>query len=358
MEINIGDNVRKLRKERSLTQEQLAEVLGVTTGAVYKWEAKLSVPDIGLIVEMADFFDTSVDVLLGYEMKDNRLEATVKRLQAYRREKNREGIAEAQKAEKKYPHSFAVIRECAAILSGFGIESGDKALLRRALELQERSLLLLEQNADPKINEQTICGQMATAYLGLNETERAIELLRANNAGGLYDHRIGQALATTGRGEEAIPFLSESMAGIIVELIATVIGYINVYGSRGDHGSAQAILRLAIGFLSGLREGDKPNYLDKVTSGMHAALAGFQYLSGQVGEARASLEEAKKLASFFDGAPSYDERDIRFIDLAEGSGAYDDIGATAADVVGNVVNGFENEAFSGLWRTVAEREDY
>ena len=38
----LAENIRTFRKARSLTQEQLAEVLGVTTGAVYKWEARLS----------------------------------------------------------------------------------------------------------------------------------------------------------------------------------------------------------------------------------------------------------------------------------------------------------------------------
>lgn len=70
----LAENIRVLRKERFLTQEQLAEVLGVTTGAVYKWEAKLSQPELNMVMELADFFDTSVDVLLGYEMKDNHLE--------------------------------------------------------------------------------------------------------------------------------------------------------------------------------------------------------------------------------------------------------------------------------------------
>lgn len=65
METKLADNIRALRKQRSLTQEQLAEVLGVTVGAVYKWEAKLSQPELTMIMIMADFFDTSVDVLLG-----------------------------------------------------------------------------------------------------------------------------------------------------------------------------------------------------------------------------------------------------------------------------------------------------
>ena len=39
MEMKLAGNIRALRKQRRLTQEQLAEVLGVTVGAVYKWEA-------------------------------------------------------------------------------------------------------------------------------------------------------------------------------------------------------------------------------------------------------------------------------------------------------------------------------
>ncbi|MBQ6077759.1 MAG: helix-turn-helix domain-containing protein, partial [Clostridia bacterium] len=131
--MKLAENIRRFRRERSLTQEQLSEVLGVTAGAVYKWEAGLSVPDIELIIQMADFFDTSVDVLLGYEIKDNRKEATVRRLQNFRRAKDREGLAEAEKALKRYPHSFQIVKESAAVFRAFGIESKDKELLRRAL---------------------------------------------------------------------------------------------------------------------------------------------------------------------------------------------------------------------------------
>ena len=357
MEMTLAQNIRRFRKERGLTQEQLSEVLGVTAGAVYKWEAKLSVPELDLIVEMADFFDVSVDVLLGYEIKDNRLAATVKRLQEAFSNKDRAGLAEAEKALKKYPHSFAVVRACADLFMGFGLERGDRALLHRALALQEQSLLLLGQNTDPTISEQTICGKMATTYLGLDEEDRAVELMKAHNAGGLYNHRIGHALALCGRTEEALPFLSESLAQIIAALITTVTGYINVYGSHDDHASAEAILRLAIGFLAGLRKGDKPNYLDKVGSAMFAALAGSQFLSGRAQEARASLEQAYSLAARFDAAPSYDVNDIRFIDGVENAGAYDDIGATAAAAADNVVNGFENEAFTALWNSIKEQKE-
>ena len=357
MEMRLAENIRAFRKERNLTQEQLSEVLGVTAGAVYKWEAKLSVPDLDLILEMADFFDVSVDVLLGYEIKDNRLAATVKRLQDAFSNKDRAALAEAEKALKKYPHSFAVVDACADLFMGFGLENGDRNLLHRALALLEQALLLLGQNTDPRISAQTICGRMATTYLGLDENDRAIELMKANNAGGLYNHRIGHALALCGRTGEAPPFLAEALAKITAELIITVTGYINVYGACEDHASTEAILRLAIGFFAGLRDGDKPNYLDKIRSGMYAAVAGSQFLSGRTQEARASLEQAQNLAAVFDAAPSYDVNDIRFISGVENAGAYDDIGATAAQVIENVVKGFENDPFTALWESVKAQKE-
>ena len=106
--MKLAENIRAYRRARSLTQEQLAEVLDVTGGAVYKWEAGLSQPELRTLMEMADFFDISVDALLGYEVKDNRLSATVERLKRCRYTKDDAGFAEAEKALKKYPNAFAV----------------------------------------------------------------------------------------------------------------------------------------------------------------------------------------------------------------------------------------------------------
>ena len=354
MKMMLAENIRAFRKARSLTQEQLSEALGVTAGAVYKWEAKLSTPELELIIQMADFFDTSVDVLLGYEVKDNRLETTVKRLQEYRRSKDWDGLAEAEKALKKYPHSFQIVSESAALYRAFGFDSGDKALFRRALELLEQSRLLLPQNEDPQISEQTIYGRLAQTYLGLGETDKAIELWKTHNADGVYSPQIGHILAQSDHIEEAVPFLSEALLKLVSDLITTIIGYVNVYLNHGDHASAQEILHWGISLLQGLREGGKPNYFDRVSAVLLVALAGSQHLSGQGEAARDTLKKAKELAAFFDASPSYDESDIRFVGRIEGASAYDDLGATAMDGVRNAVSQFENEEFTALWSAVSE----
>lgn len=243
MEMKLAENIRLFRKERGLTQEQLAEVLGVTVGAVYKWEARLSVPELKLIVEMADFFDTSVDVLLGYEMKDNRLEAAVGRLKEYRRHKDRTGLAEAEKALKKYPNAFEVVYNSAILYNVFGLESQDKRLLHRALELLECSRRLLSQNTDTEIGELTIYGSMANAYIALGEGEHAVEILKKHNVDGIFSDLIGLTLAADcSRPDEAVPFLEEALLNHITSLINVVVGYVNVFCGKKDFASAQAVL--------------------------------------------------------------------------------------------------------------------
>lgn len=65
--ITLGEKIGSLRREKGLTQEELAEKLGVSPQAVSKWENNVSCPDIMLLPELARLFDVTVDNLLGCE---------------------------------------------------------------------------------------------------------------------------------------------------------------------------------------------------------------------------------------------------------------------------------------------------
>ncbi len=62
---SIGQTIKSLRRERNLTQEELAELLAVSPQAVSKWENETSMPDISLLVPLARVFVVSTDLLLG-----------------------------------------------------------------------------------------------------------------------------------------------------------------------------------------------------------------------------------------------------------------------------------------------------
>lgn len=71
-ELNLANNITRLRRERKITQEELADFLGVTKASVSKWENAQSTPDLLLLLHLAAFFDVTIDELLGYEPRLSR----------------------------------------------------------------------------------------------------------------------------------------------------------------------------------------------------------------------------------------------------------------------------------------------
>lgn len=65
--IKINEQIAFLRKQKGLTQEELAKTLGVTNQAVSKWESAQCCPDIQLLPGLAKIFDVSIDELIGYK---------------------------------------------------------------------------------------------------------------------------------------------------------------------------------------------------------------------------------------------------------------------------------------------------
>ena len=62
--MKVADRIQNLRKIKGISQEQLAEAIGVSRQAVSKWESEQSTPDLEKIVLMSNFFDVTTDYLL------------------------------------------------------------------------------------------------------------------------------------------------------------------------------------------------------------------------------------------------------------------------------------------------------
>lgn len=68
--IRLNDQIAFLRRQKGLTQEELARALGITNQAVSKWESAQCCPDITLLPDLAKLFDVSIDELMGYKVAD------------------------------------------------------------------------------------------------------------------------------------------------------------------------------------------------------------------------------------------------------------------------------------------------
>lgn len=70
-QIKIGSFIKELRKEKGLTQEELAERLGVSRRTVSRWETGSNLPDLDILIEMADFYELELRELLDGERKND-----------------------------------------------------------------------------------------------------------------------------------------------------------------------------------------------------------------------------------------------------------------------------------------------
>lgn len=77
-QIKIGNFLKELRKEHNLSQEQLADRFNVSSRSVSRWENGKTMPDISMMIELADFYDIDIRDLLRGERKSEKMEENLK----------------------------------------------------------------------------------------------------------------------------------------------------------------------------------------------------------------------------------------------------------------------------------------
>ena len=72
-QVKIGSFLKELRKEKGLTQENLAEQLNVSNRTISRWETGSNMPDIGMLIEIADFYEVSIPEIIDGERKSENM---------------------------------------------------------------------------------------------------------------------------------------------------------------------------------------------------------------------------------------------------------------------------------------------
>ncbi len=111
MDICFGENAKRLRKEKGLTQEALADYLGVSFQTVSKWEREESYPDISLLPVISSFFGVSVDDLLGVDKARNE-ERKKRYIDLFDNMKSKDVplvLSEFRKAVRDFPNEYPIL---------------------------------------------------------------------------------------------------------------------------------------------------------------------------------------------------------------------------------------------------------
>lgn len=353
MEIRLSEKIREFRKKQGMTQEQLAEALGVTVGAVYKWENGRSLPELRLLIEMADLFEISVDALLNYHVRNNDCKHVVEHLkESFQSQPNADTLLEAEKAVKKYPNHFEVIYCSASVYQVAGIVHYNRKWSKRALELFRHALLLIDQNTNEEISALSIRVEMASIYSWLEEREEAIRILRENNPLNINDSRIGNELAALKRPEEAVGYLSRALIKTLVTQIQISNGYLNVYMEQKAYNDAEQMLHWALSSFRALKRPDMSSFLNRVEAAYLAVLGEVCLRTHRQADAVQALRQARQTAQEFDAVPDYSVNRLRFVSPEEHSHAHDDMGSSAMEAVRNILQEIKHEELTQLWEEI------
>ena len=367
MNLTLPSNISKLRKERSMTQEQLAEALGITFASVSKWERGIATPELNLIAEMADLFGVSLDALVGFEVSNGGADALEKRIHNLQRQKKyNEAVIEAEKALLRYPNDFKIVYRSGELYTVAGIELNNEKYLYRCIELLERSILLLSQNTDPQVSEVSIQNEIAQCYIVLGKTQKGIELLKKYNVSGIHDALI--AIALTGNDithantsdfglEDAVPFMVSAFGSIITNSLHTIMAYANYFRKKGDYISSREALLWLIDLLESVKI-DKSSscYVDKILALCYSECANLSLLLGEADKVETYMRCTYKAAMLFDSAPTYKVENIKFcIGDIQNATTYDDLGESAsAAVVKQIIQENKNEQLLSIWKKIVE----
>ena len=179
MNINIGENIKNLRKKKEITQEELAEYLGISFQSISKWERGDGLPDITMLPDIADFFNISIDDLIGAErtvFDGGYFYDTLKQVNEYQVNGNYdEAIELLREITKKYPNKYDLISKLASVLllADNNSEEG-KNLAKKAIKLCEQ---ILNRDISEK-SRSTARATLCFLYNNIGEHKKAIDLAR------------------------------------------------------------------------------------------------------------------------------------------------------------------------------------
>ncbi len=149
-EINIAKSIVNKRKEKGLTQDELANYLGVSKASVSKWETGLSYPDIAILPKLATYFNTTIDELMNYEPQLTKQE--IRKLYSdltkdFNNLPMDEVLIKCKDIIKKYYSCYPLLFQIAALLVNNSMRGENAETTAQIIEEAKRLLKYVKSNS-------------------------------------------------------------------------------------------------------------------------------------------------------------------------------------------------------------------
>lgn len=232
-EIKLAAKLTALRKEYGITQDTLAEFVGVSKASVSKWETGQSLPDITILPKLASYFSCTIDEMMGYEaqLEKDKIRKIYKKLTVrFAKEPFEEVMKECNKWIKEYYSCYPFLHQMCILLANHhmlaGSESRKAEILEQAISLCKR---VVKNTDDVLLAKDTVVFE-AVVYLMMKKPKKVFELL--GNTIHPYtssDELIAQAYQMTGELDKANDTIQICMFQHMMSLMQALGMYLNLH---------------------------------------------------------------------------------------------------------------------------------
>ena len=249
MDILIGKRIKELRKERHMTQEQLAELVGISFQAVSKWENGIALPDITLVPRLAQIFGVTTDELFAYNQNEIRdeIEQCVAEARKYIESDHKTGRKILEDALKKYPENDVLLNNLLYFMN-YSVDPDETIHIANKL---------IDRTTDYSIRYDAL-RFLAYAYHAKGDTKSAVAALEQIPE--IYFTKSSEMafVLTGGPMYEAAEKQKWLSFEILMQMMSKIAEY---HEGEGEKEKAVAELKSAIALISALKDEDKVNEL-------------------------------------------------------------------------------------------------
>ena len=229
-EINIGQVLVEHRRKRGVTQEELAEHIGVSKTAVSKWETATTYPDIALLPRLAAFFHITIDQLMGYrpQMEKEEIRKLHQSLtQEFGSAPFSEVMDRCREIAKRYFACPELLFQLACLYVNHCALAGE---LSRSLAVIEEAMALFirvkEESSDGFLVSQAV-NMEGFCLLRLGRTQEAVQLLKETVSLHMAPEcLLAEAYQMAGNQKEARRTLQAGMYQTVLEVMNLMLSYL------------------------------------------------------------------------------------------------------------------------------------
>lgn len=247
----LGERIVSLRKEKGISQEELADVLMTSRQAISKWERGESEPDIDRLKDLAIYFGVSIDYLLGYDLESVSLNGFIERMDKCIANKTFDiSLDEVKMVVSRNANNFNLYFKAGSYLEYYFLQSKNLEIVDYLIELYKKAITIYQPNNE-NISLNDLHKGLASLYTVKDRYDLAKQYIEDNHVYGA-EETIAECNIELGNYKEALDNVSETFLKAVSLMINSNISQIRLLLRTNQVQEAYDLSKWSIDFVKSI----------------------------------------------------------------------------------------------------------